>query len=228
MAVRVRDFSRAHPSADASYASLLGRLESTIHQMDELARQQVGGFLSKHSSTVRRKEIRRRLHGGILRHLVTIAEDASVEKPTLTEMFQLPKVSTNNKAFGAIARKLLEQGQAEKELLLKHGLSEKLLDDLTATVDEFDASLAQTSGGLHDHVLARAELEMLGDEVMQLVSMLDGINRYRFDREPELLVAWKSARHVVSGPHAPADSEETAATPAEPAQPVPGEVKPAA
>jgi hypothetical protein len=30
--------------------------------------------------------------------------------------------------------------------------------------------------------------------------MLDGINRYRFERDPQLLVAWKTARHVVSGP----------------------------
>ena len=51
MAVRVRDYSRAHPSADASYASVLSRLESRITRMEELAGQQQGGFLSKHSST---------------------------------------------------------------------------------------------------------------------------------------------------------------------------------
>jgi hypothetical protein len=47
MAVRVRDYSRAHPSADASYASVLSRLESSITRMEELAGQQQGGILSK-------------------------------------------------------------------------------------------------------------------------------------------------------------------------------------
>jgi hypothetical protein len=32
--------------------------------------------------------------------------------------------------------------------------------------------------------------------------MLDGINRYRLERDPQLLVAWKTAKHVVSGPQA--------------------------
>jgi hypothetical protein len=49
MAVSVRDFSRAHPSADASYASVLNRLEASITRMEELAGQQQGGYLSKHS-----------------------------------------------------------------------------------------------------------------------------------------------------------------------------------
>jgi hypothetical protein len=33
------------------------------------------------SSTVRRKEIRRRLHDGLLRHLVTVANAAADEQP---------------------------------------------------------------------------------------------------------------------------------------------------
>jgi hypothetical protein len=167
MAVRVRDFSRTHPSADASYASVLGRLESAITRMEELAGQQQGGYLSKHSSTVRRKDLRRRLHSGLLRHLVTIAADAASENPALTEMFQLPKANATNKAFQTLARKMLEQGQAQKDLLAQHGLADKLLDDLGAAVNEFDASVAETNGGKQDHVLARAELDALSDEVIR-------------------------------------------------------------
>jgi hypothetical protein len=222
MAVRVRDFSRAHPSADASFASVLGRLESSIGRMEALAGQQQGGFLSKHSSTVRRQGLRRRLHRGLLRHLVTIAQDAAGENPALTEMFQLPASNATHKAFQTLARKMLEQGQAQKELLAKHGLADKLLDDLSAAVDEFDASVAETNGGLQGHVLAGAELDTLSDEVKKLVGMLDGLNRYRFDRDPQLLVAWESARHVVTGPQGEVVEKE----PGTPGQP--GEVKPAA
>lgn len=73
-------------------------------------------------------------------------------------------------------------------------------------------------------MLARAELETLSDEVMRLVGMLDGINRYRFERDPQVLVAWKSAKHVVSGPQTEAGPAPGPA----PDQPPTGEVKPAA
>jgi len=102
------------------------------------------------------------------------------------------------------------------------GLAATRLDDLSAASDQFDASVADTRSGTLDHVVARAELEELSDEVMQLVGMLDGINRYRFERDPQLLVAWKMAKHVVSAPQV-----EPTPAPA-PVQPAAGEEKPAA
>src|SRR6185295_7247405 len=116
MAVRVRDFSIAHPSADASHASVLERLKAGIDRMEELGGQEVGGFLSKHSSTLRRKDIMRRLRDGLLRHLVTVAGSAAEEKPELAKEFQLPLINASNKEFRTVAAKMLEQGQAEKAL----------------------------------------------------------------------------------------------------------------
>ena len=228
MAVRVRDFSIAHPSADASHASVLERLKTAIDRMEELGGQQVGGFLSKHSSVVRRKEIRRDLRNGFLRHLVTIARSAEVESPGLAAKFELPAATASNKAFQTVARKMLEQGEAAKDVLAKHGLGATLLDDLRAAVGAFDASVAETNDGLQGHVLARAELDTLSDEVALLVGMLDGINQYRFLREPELLTAWEQARHVVAGPQAKTSEDENPAPFPGPAPTTPGEVKPAA
>jgi hypothetical protein len=222
MAVRVRVFSDTHPSADSSFVVVLGRLKEGIDRMVELSGQQVGGFLSKHSSSLRRRDIRRKLRDGLLRHLVTVAEDASAEKPELRAKFELPAHNLSHVRFQTVARKMLEQGEAERELLVKHGLSDSLLVDLAAAVAEFDASVAETNSGRQDHILAGAELRTASDEVLQLVAMMDGINRYRFQKEPQLLVAWEAARHVVSGPQAA--KEEVPVTP--PAQA--GEVKPAA
>jgi hypothetical protein len=226
MAGSVRTFCRAHPTDDTSFTLVLDRLDGTITRMEAVSGQQVDGFLSKHSSTVRRKDVRRRIHHGLLPHLVTVGQDAASEKLALQDMFVLPPTNTTNKFFGTVARKLLEYGQTEKDLLVKHGLLGNLLDDLKAALDEFDASVTETSDGLHDHVLASAELDALSDELMLLVGMLDGINRYRFEREPELLIAWESAKHVKAGPQS--ESTENPAPPSGPAQAGPGEVKPAA
>src|SRR6266542_3290334 len=98
MAIRVRDFSRAHPAADASYAAVHARLEDRIARMEAVAKQQQSGYLAAHSAVIRR----------------------------------------------------------------------------------------------------RAELGAVSDEVMQIVEVLDGVNRYRFGGQAEMRAAWESARNVVS------------------------------
>src|SRR5439155_9274967 len=113
---------------------------------------------------------------------------------------------------------MLEQGQAGRELLAKHGLAATLLDDLAAAVEQFDASVAETNEGRRDHVGARAELDAVSDEGMQLVELLDGLKRYRLGGDAELRAARESARKVVAGrrtepkeaPPAPPAGEEKA------------------
>ncbi len=88
-------------------------------------------------------------------------------------------------------------------------------------MDEFDASVVESNEGRRDHVGARAELKAVSDELMQLVEMLDGLNRYRFCGNAELMAAWESARNVVTGPR-PAEEPPVEAPKAE------GDVRPAA
>jgi hypothetical protein len=231
MAVHARDFNRTHPSADANHASVLAKLEETIAQMEALAGQQVTGVVSKGSSIVRRQDIRRQLHGGLLRHLVTVANAAAEEQPDLIQEFRMPAINASHTIYRTVARTLLEKGVAQRELLLKHGLGETLLDDLRKAVDELDASVEETVESKQRHILARSELRTLSDEVMQLVGILDGINRYRFAREPQLLAAWDRAKHVVGTPVVeaePTTPEEPAGPETPTGPPVDGEVKPAA
>jgi hypothetical protein len=169
------------------------------------------------------------LRNDLLRHLVTVAQDASAEKPGLGDQFEIPGSNLSNARFHAASKAMLELGVAEKEVLVKHGLSDKLLDDLATAVAEYEGSITVTNTSREDHIGARAELQQVSDEVVQLVQMMDGINRYRFRGDPHLLVAWEAARHVVSGPQS---KPETPATPPAAAEPASGgqagEVKPAA
>jgi hypothetical protein len=200
MAASVRTFSRAHPSADTSYTLVLDRLDGTILRIEELAKQQEGGYASKHSASVRRSDLRRRLQTGLLRYLVNTAEDVGSVVPAVGELFRIPSSSATHAAFRAQAGHMLDQARANQEILVKHGMSATLLEELDAALEEFDASLADADDGRQSHVAARAEMKALSDEIMRLVGMLDGFNRYRFHRDPELIVAWTSARRVMSGP----------------------------
>lgn len=93
-----------------------------------------------------------------------------------------------------------------------------MLDELDAAIKEFDGSLQQTNSGRQSHVAARAEMRALGDEITRLVGMLDGFNRNRFHRNPELILAWQSAKHVVTGPQ-PKESDPTTPEPTTPETP---------
>jgi hypothetical protein len=230
MAVRVRDFCETNPSADPSFGSVLGRLKETITRMVALGSQQVSGLLSRHASTVNRREIRRRLRNDLLPHLVTIARDASVDKPALAQEFEVPGHNLSSARFHAAAKAMLDKGVAEKELLVKHGLSDKLLDDLATALAEFEGSITATNTSREDHIGARAALKQGSEELLQLVEMMDGINRYRFRTDPHLMVAWDAAKHVVTGPQAKEEAPTAPATPAGPGGSAgqTGEVKPAA
>jgi hypothetical protein len=229
MAVRVRDFCDTNPSTDPSFVSVLGRLKEAINRMVALGSRQVSGILSRHASIVNRQQIRRRLRNDLLRHLVTIAQDASADKPGLGNQFEIPGSNLSNARFHAASKAMLELGVAEKEVLVKHGLSDKLLDDLATAVAEYEGSITVTNTSREDHIGARAELQQVSDEVVQLVQMMDGINRYRFRGDPHLLVAWEAARHVVTGPQPKIEAPKAPTEPTQPGTNGPtGEVKPAA
>ena len=208
MAESVRTFSRAHPSDDASYTLVLDRLDGTIVRIEQLAKQQEGGYGSKRAAAAQRTDLRRRLQTGLLRHLVTVAEDVVSEAPDIAEGFRMPKWNSSHAVFRATASQMLDLARLNQDILVKHGLSATLLDELDDAVEEFDASLQDTHQGKQSHVAARAEMKALSDDIMRLVGMLDGFNKYRFHRDRELIVAWLSAKHVVTGPQ-PKESEPT-------------------
>jgi hypothetical protein len=211
MADRVRQFCEAYPSTDATYAPMVARLAERIDRMEALLGQELEGVLHAHSSVVRRKALRRRLQQELLRHLVTVARVAVSKDQGVAQLCDLPPAHLTNEALRVFARQKLEQGQARADLLARYGLAEKLLEDLAAAVDEFDETLAESNEGRRNHVGARAELKAVSDELMQLVEMLDGLNRYRFSETPEFRVAWESARRVVSGRRAVVEGDVKAA-----------------
>jgi hypothetical protein len=198
---------------------VLDRLDGTIVRIEELAKQQEGGYVSKHAASVRRSDLRRRLQLGLLRHIVIAAEDAGSEVPEIGGKYRLPNSNATHATFRAVAGEMLNQARTHQEVLVKHGMSASMLGELETAIKDFDASNQENDGGKQSHVAARAEMEELTNEITRLVGILDGFNRYRFHREPELIVAWESAKHVVSGPQAKE---------AEPSTPVPSGLEPAA
>jgi hypothetical protein len=207
MAARVREFSRAHPSDDPSYATMLGRLEDRLTRADALATQERAGLIAERAATARRNALRRRMHFQLLRHLVRVGEAAAKDAPALVGKFRLRSRSATHKAFVISAKAMLADGVANQDLFVSLGLSARMLDELGKAITQFEEVTQSGIGGRTGHIGARADLDAVAIDLLELVELLNTFNQFRFQDNPELAAAWESARMVLgpirSKPEAP-------------------------
>jgi hypothetical protein len=199
MAARVCEFLRTHQE-DGEEPALI-RLEQLIERANTLAAEQRAGLVARRSATAQRVEIRRVIEAKLLRFLVAAGVVAARNHLELAEQFRLPS-SGSHQAFLTAARGLLQTATAQKDLLVKEGMKAGVLDDLSAELLEFERTLEASRVGRRLHTGASAELRTIAGEIVERVRLLDGLVRYRFGNDPQLMGAWTSARNVL-GPFRP-------------------------
>jgi hypothetical protein len=206
------EFSRSHPDSSAGYAAALARLEDRLTHGDAISAQQMAGLRDVRAATERKQELRSTLKLAHLAHVAEVGKAAAKELPDLGQKFVFRPGTRTYLAFRIAARGMAAEAQSHKELLVKHGLSETVLENLLQELDQFDTAVDQGVEARQAHVGASAELRSVANEVVQVVRVMDGLNQYRFKDDTEALAAWTSASNV-AGPHASDTKEE----------PVPGE-----
>jgi len=202
MAVRVRDFLLAHRAEGigGGEAAALARLEEQLSRAQVLAAQQRAGLVARRGSTERRAEVRRALESQLLKYLSAVGRVAAQENTELGAHFRLPATRATNQALLTLGRGMLQKATEEKDLLVKSGMSEQLLDDLATALTQFEQTLETTRAATRAHVGASADLEAVAAEISLQVRVLDGLVRYRFAGNAELMGAWASARNVEGPP----------------------------
>lgn len=221
MAVRVRDFLRAHRTDGVGDGTAVTRLRELVERAEALAAQQRAGLIATQASTRQREELRRSLLTKLLKYLAAVGAVAAKDNPELAAQFRLPANNTSNQSLLTAARGMLENATAQKDLLVSRGMAENLLDDLAAAITQFEQTQEATRAGRRQHVGASADLKAVFAEMVEQVRLVDGLVRYRFGDNAELMGAWASARNVL-GPFRSRGEEET------PAEGGPSQVAPAA
>ena len=202
MGARALGFSIAHPDTSAGYATTLARLEERLARAAKLIDQQRDGFAQVRGATVQKRDLRRLMRRAQLQHIAQVAEGAATEVPGLREKFVVPPEQIPYLEFQAAAHALLAEAQNQKELLVKHGLAETLLDDLVRNMGQFDDVVEQSAAARRAHVSASAELDVIEDQILHLVKVMDTLNRSRFAGAAEVLAEWESASNVFGPVHA--------------------------
>jgi len=206
MGDRALNFSRAHPDASPGYAAALTGLEQRLTRAQQLARAQQEGINQRKAASARKHDLQRQMRKTQLKHLARVAEVAAREVPDLAGKFVLTNAPKAYRSFRALAGTMVAEAQTQKELLVKHGLADTVLDSLVQSLDQFDRAITEGTDALRAHVSARAELDVLGDEVVDIVQVMDGLNRFRFADDAAVLAEWDTVSNVI-GPARPADDE---------------------
>ena len=216
MAVRVRDFFRAHRTEgnQGAEAAAFARLEELLARAEVLAAQQRAGVVAQRGSTAQRAGVRRALQSQLLRYLSAVGRVAARQNTELGAQFRLPATRATNQAFLTLARGMLTKAAEQKDLLVSRGMSEQLLDDLAAALTAFEQTLEATRAARREHVGASADLDAVFSEISQQVRLLDGLVRYRFGDNAELMGAWASARNVEGPFRSKAEPAAGSVTPA--------------
>jgi hypothetical protein len=197
MAVRVRDFFRTHQTEGATQDGAVAKLEQLVQRAELLAAQQRAGVVTTRGAVEQRAEVRRILQSRLLHYLSAVGKAVARENPELAAQFRIPKPRGGNQTFLTWARGMFDKATAQKDVLVKRGMSAKLLDDVAATLAEFEQTLEATRAARLDHVGATADLQAVLAEISEQVRVLDGLVRYRFGDNEELMGAWASAHNVV-------------------------------
>ena len=217
MAGRAVEFCRAHPDDNPATAQVATRLTELVTRANALATQQRTNLVAGAAAVDQKGEIRLAIEQKFSA-LMGIARAASVEHPDIAVHRRMPRPHANEATFLTAVRVAVSEAQASKELLLANGLTDALLDGLTADLDSYEAALGRQRNAHAAQVGAGAELSAITNDIMGVVKNLDSLHKVRFQKDRELHASWMSARNVawrLAEPDAPASP-----TP-EPTQPTP-------
>ncbi len=202
---RVLALVKKYPAEVPGYVEAVQRLEERLVRLDLLATQQESGDQQARGSVDRKDQLRDRIMVDYLQHLVRIARAALPSDPALRAAFRLPDARLNRAEFVARVRAMLAEAASRQQVFIAEGMAETFVADLEALLTEYLGVMDQQVLAAAQRIGAVAELPEVAKELMGLVRRLDGINRKRWQKNPELLAAWLSAKDI-GWPHAKPDS----------------------
>jgi hypothetical protein len=221
MGERAAEFSHANPVSSAGFTVLLTKLDDLIGEAKRLGIQQLEGIALSRGATMLKRSLQREIRLNHLGHLVRVAQVAAEEQPEVGPAIRISQ-DRSQRGFRTTASTIAAAAQANRDLLLKHGMADSVVDSLIATLEKYDQAVLQSAQGRRQHVGASADLDTVADEIVQVVRLLDGYHRLQFGRDPELMAAWESASSVVANP------QRSGEVPTSPTPAPPGDVRPAA
>jgi hypothetical protein len=197
MAARALEFCQAHPDPSAGYTAAvaeLGELLARSQQLTDLHRQ---GVAEVRAATAQKRKLRRSIRQAQMKHVGQAAQRAAREVPELAEKLALAREPIPYLAFQSLARTVVAEAEARKDVLVRHGLVDQVLVSLKDGMAQFGQAMQRAAEGRRIHIAAAVELDVNSGEAIGILKVIDGYNRVRFAEDPDQLAAWRSANNVI-------------------------------
>jgi hypothetical protein len=207
-------FIRANPDENPASAQVAARLAVLGERAELLAQQQRAGQMGVSAASNDKAERREDLQNGV-GAVIGIARVAAKDNPDLTVHRRPLRRRVDETTLLTTARVVVAEAGAAMEIMAPFGLTQDLLDSITANVTAYEAAMARQRNALAAQVGAGAELDAVAAAIMDVVKNLDALYRVRFRKDPERMAAWKSARNV-AWPGSAADDAPAPPAPATP------------
>jgi hypothetical protein len=219
MAARALEFCQAHPNPSAGYTAAVAELAELLTRSKQLTDLHRQGIAEVRDATAQKRKLRRSIRQRQMRHVGLAAQRAAREAPELAEKLALAREPIPYLAFQSLARTVAAEAEARKDVLVRHGLVDQVLDSLKDGMAKFEQAMQHAAEGRRIHIAAAVELDVNAGDAIGILKIIDGFNRVRFEREPDLMAAWRSASNVIgpsrsAKPELGAPQSEGAAKPA--------------
>lgn len=207
MGTRALEFIKAHPDTEPGTAEVVARLEQLIARAKATASAQRDGIIQVRAASSRKEELRLAMLVPIA-HLAEVGRAAAREQHELGKAFRFRPEASTWFAFRTAALGMATAAHEHRELLVKYGLSESVLEEFVKHVAELEEVIALGNEGRAAHIGATRELRVVSTEIFRIVRVMDGRSRQRFARDVQLLAAWIGASTVFRKPQQPEEPEE--------------------
>jgi hypothetical protein len=197
MGKRVVGFNDANPDTDPGNTQSASEAKVLVERMAVVAAAQRAGLLNKATGSAEKARLRHEILKGPVAHLAEVGKRAQRSKQPLGLTFRYKPGAQSYIAFLNTVRSMQAAAEANKEVLMKFGLSEAVLAQLGELLDRFDAAVALCDQGRTEHKGATQQLEEQAQELASIVRTMDARNRLRFQGNRQLLESWISASTVL-------------------------------
>jgi len=197
MLARVRDFGAAHPDlfpATSLGGELFAAVNGVVDDVNGFGVASATGDNSARGQTVAKTRARGALHAAMLA-LCRTARAAAAEIPGLEAKFRMPRTRVDQRSI-PLARAMAQEATPYVDRLVAHGLAPTFPADLTAAADAFATTIQDHAAATEARASATMGIAKAIAKGIAVARRLDTIVKNQLAGNPQLLAAWRAARHI--------------------------------
>jgi hypothetical protein len=195
---KVHEFLTQHQFADApaTLGAQATELDEVIEQLSAGSVDQEAGGRFARVHTESQRTLRNALLTEHLQPISRVAREV-FGATGMDRAFRLPRTGTRvNQTLLAAAGAMAEAAQRERDVFLRHGLAQDFIERLRAAATTLAEARDAKTESARRRTTATAAMNDQLKRGRKAVRLLDAILKPRLARDPELLAAWRSAKHV--------------------------------